>query len=158
MLPLRASQVHALRDLAQVFNGVPEVDELQDLFGLKPQGFDQLRNPSPDPGGSISHEENASSGRDSEAREKGLKHLKETVARGECSVDDGREVARHATVFVDRINDEQPWLTPASREPLAALLGAAFARLPQSRTATVKADHDPTASEMPFNGNAAGRR
>jgi len=56
-----------------------------------------------------------------EAHQKGLEHLEETVARRECSVDDRREVASHATIFVDRINDEQPKLTPASRKPLATL-------------------------------------
>ena len=82
VLPLRAGQVHALRDLAEVFNGVPEVDEFQNLLGLEPQGFDQLRNPSPDPGGSIGDEEDASGGSDSEAHEKGLEHLEETGAQG----------------------------------------------------------------------------
>ena len=82
LLPLRASQIHAFSDLSQVFNGVPEVDEFQNLLGLEPQGFDQLRNPSPDPGGSIGDEEDASGGSDSEAHEKGLEHLEETGAQG----------------------------------------------------------------------------
>jgi hypothetical protein len=158
MVPLRARDVFALSDLAEAFNGAPEVDEFQDVFGLEAQGPNQLRNPSQDPRTCIGHEEDASGSRDSEAHEKGLDHLEETGARGERAVDDRQEVVGHATIFVDRINDELPWPTPARREPLSALLVVAFAKLSQSRTAKVKADHDPTPSEMTLNGNAARRR
>ena len=42
-------------------------------------------------------------------------------------------------MFVDRINDKQPRLPPARREPLSALLGSAFTRLSQAHTASVQA-------------------
>ena len=77
-----------VRQLAEIFHRMPEVDQLLNLVVSQPERFDQAGNPVPDPRGSVGHEFDAFGLGDVESLQIRQQQREQLIARTHAAVDD----------------------------------------------------------------------